>query len=237
MIDLEAALRDLSDDLAVPDVDLVAAVSARLERRRSPWMRPAVALAGVLVAAVLIVAIEPARTAVADWLGIGSTRIDVTDSTLSLDGLPPVVETLGTPATAAEAAAALGMAPALPVDFGDPDLWLVAGGRVTAAWAPREPFPEISGTGLGVLLSQAAGDDPGLALKQAGPGAMVQSVEVGTSRGFWISGDHLRTAADGRSAVAANVLLWIDDGVEFRLETAANLFASLELARMVAAGR
>ena len=233
---IEAALRSLAVDLDGPDVDLAARVVS--VPRRSFVLRPAIAAAAAVVVAVaLVVVIEPARTAVADWLGIGGTRIEVTDSTLVLDGLPPVVETLGAEVTAAEAADHLGRAPSLPTALGDPDLWLVAGARATAAWVPAGDLPEIRETGIGALLSQGPPDDPALgSLKQAGPDALVQPVQVGAASGFWIEGDHLRTARDGRSAVAANVLLWVDGGVEYRLESSLDLGAATAIAESVGAG-
>ena len=238
--DIEAGLRVLATDLDVPDVDLgprvAAAVAAPVSR--AVRLRPAVGLAfAVLVAAALVVAVEPAREAVADWLGIGSTRVEVVDSTTEPQGLPPAVGQLGSPADAAEAAARLGRAPLLPATtVGDPDGWLVGDSSATAVWRAGEALPEIDGTGLGLLLTQGPEGAGTLgSVKQAGPDVVVEPAAVKGSFGLWIEGDHLRTTEGGETALAANVLLWVRGGLEFRLESSLDLAGAMSIAESVPA--
>ena len=78
---LEQELRALASLVEWPeDADVAPAVAARIAApppRRRTSLRLAVALALVLVLLALAVAlvVPPARTAILDWLGIGSARI------------------------------------------------------------------------------------------------------------------------------------------------------------------
>ena len=58
--------------------------SPRRRARRRPSLRVGVALAVVLLALAVALAVPPARTAIFDWLGIGSARIELVDE------LPPL---------------------------------------------------------------------------------------------------------------------------------------------------
>ena len=82
MIDLERALADLADHLDYPPTgtdagDRAEALRARLlaPDRSSRVRALLVAAAVVLIVAAGIVAVAPARHAVADWLGIGAVEV------------------------------------------------------------------------------------------------------------------------------------------------------------------
>ena len=55
--------------------------------------------------------------------------------------------------------------------------------------------------------------------------------------GFWIGGEHvLVTSGSSRPVVASQVLLWVTDDVEFRLETALSLPEVMALAEQIRDG-
>ena len=66
-----------------------------------------------------------------------------------------------------------------------------------------------------VLSQREEGAVP--ALKQVPRGTGVEPARVGALAALWIGGPHTR-AVDGRALRSASALLWIDDGVELRLE-------------------
>ena len=165
---LERELRALAPLVEWPETpDVTAAVAAALEpARRAPWRLPrpgsrlgarvAVALAAVVLALGLALAVPPARTAILDWLGIGSARIE------RVDELPPLpltapVELLGERTTLADARRRAGF-PVAPPPRGEPapdEVRVVDGRRVSYLWR--------DGDGIRLLVTQVPG------LLQRGP--------------------------------------------------------------------
>ena len=151
---LEHELRALAPHVEWPDApDVVAAVSSRLvapPRRRGPSRRLGLALAVVLLALAVALAVPPARTAIFDWLGIGSARIEVVDE------LPPLqlnvpVELLGEPTTLADARRRAGF-PVAPPPRGQPapdEIRVVDGRRVSYLW--------LDGARIRLLVTQVPG--------------------------------------------------------------------------------
>jgi hypothetical protein len=88
MSELELALTQIGRELDYPDSpDLTGAVRRRLAEGRRPmsWRRPlVVALAAVAVGVGAVLAVPQARSAIADWLGIGAVTIR------HVEDLPPV---------------------------------------------------------------------------------------------------------------------------------------------------
>jgi hypothetical protein len=113
-------------------------------------------------------------------------------------------------------------------------------GEISLVYHPRPGFPEAPGTGVGLLVSQTPGRDVGPSYaKGAGPGTRVQSVRVAGKTGFWIDGEphqlfsYLGPSGDGRMSqprLAANVLVWEQDGLTLRLEGAFSLDTALRIA-------
>jgi hypothetical protein len=90
MSELELALNRIGRELDYPDTpDLVEPVRRRLAERRRPvsWRRPLViAVAALVVAVAAVMAVPQARSAILDWLGIGSVTIRYVDELPKLEG-------------------------------------------------------------------------------------------------------------------------------------------------------
>lgn len=155
----------------------------------------------------------------------------------------------GTPVTLAAARAAVPFPVRLPVRLGPPSTVLldrrVGRGMVTTQWSARPGLLDAGG-GVGAVLTQFdTGADPGFPyfLKQlGGTGATFESVTVNGGDGGWIVGGHrLEIAvprADGvrqvvASRLAANTLIWLQDGVTMRLETRLSLTEAMALAASI----
>lgn len=225
--DLGAALADLGAALTLPDVDLASAVRAAAAEpgtvRRAPLA--AVAAAVLVVALGAVVAIAPARSAVADWLGIGRTAVEVDDDSRSAP--PPVLPTTPTGSVApspdevrTEAAAALPFAPRLPA----PEL---AGAIV--AWEAGGDELVVVYDGFVVQGRPATGDFP-LAVKTVqDPDTVSRPVSPDGLSTLWIGGAHVRDVG-GVPEAAESALLWVADGVEWRIAGSIELPDALDLA-------
>jgi hypothetical protein len=175
--ELEAELRQLGAELAYPEVDLSAAVQARLHekaprrrrawapswlgasrpwRRSRPWLwRAAVAALAVVMATGAVLAASPgARQAVAEWLGLRGVEVRYRDPSRPAAPAPPLGSTLslGERLDSADARRGLSFLPLLPPPsgLGLPDEFYVS------------PFPK--GGRLTVLYRARDG------LPAAGPG-------------------------------------------------------------------
>jgi hypothetical protein len=89
MSELELALTRIGRELDYPDTpELVAPVRQRLAEARRPisWRRPLViALAALVVAVAAVMAVPQARSAILDWLGIGSVTVRYVDELPKLE--------------------------------------------------------------------------------------------------------------------------------------------------------
>jgi hypothetical protein len=90
-----------------------------------------------------------------------------------------------------------------------------------------------------VLLTEIPGSTRReLAEKHLGPGTTLETVTVGDVPGYWIAGgphELLYLDPDGEprpdtTRLAANTLLWAEDGVTFRLESPLDRAAAVALA-------
>jgi hypothetical protein len=190
------------------------------------WRWWAVAAAVLVAASLGALAVAPVRTAVADWLGIGSTRVEhVPEGTDAVGDLPRLATDL--PAVdPRDAEAALG-----------------------------KPLPDTGSTGLGppqrlglppeggVLLSWSAGDTTlwahtasvrptDLLRKMLDLGDRVEPVAGLGDNALLISGEHILETPRRRLA-AGSVLIWIDDGIEYRLESNLDPTAMIDIARSI----
>ena len=136
---LEHELRELGPFVDWPDArDVAPAVAARIAApapRRRPWRRVALVLAAVVLALAVALAVPPARTAIFDWLGIGSARIELVDELPALPLTAPD-ELLGQPTTLADARRRAGFRIASP-PRGEPapdEIRVVDGRRVSYLW-------------------------------------------------------------------------------------------------------
>ena len=234
MAELELALRELGRHVEFPPTpDLASGVRRRLgDRRRIRWQRPlviALAVLGVAIGAVL--AVQPARTAVLDWLGIRGARIT------RVEKLPPAPALgnldLGRRITLAEARR---RAPWLLVPsaegVGAPDLVArsaqVPGGKITLLWGTRRD--------VHLLLTEFRGE--AFIEKLVQPGAKVELLQVDGSPGAWLGGSHvlMYRDRDGRirddtARLAGKTLLWQRGAVTLRLEGDFSREEALRIAR------
>jgi hypothetical protein len=232
---LEDALVDLGEHLDHADGEgLEAAVLRRIrepaqfdESRRSPARRLLAVAAIVVVIAGALVAIAPARRAIADWLGIGAVEVRRVDRPL-----PNGPSTHTVPGS---------LGPTSPTDAGGLEL-ATAQRRVRFTIAvPRDPTAgmrsgvDVDGRipgGLVVLryprftlVEIASQGDVPIVGKLLGPGEHVDPVTVGGAPGFWVMGAHQVTYLDRSGRLRTDtvrrsgpVLVWTAAGVTYRIE-------------------
>jgi hypothetical protein len=233
---LERALRELAADLALPPEPVLAPAVVRRLRERPPrrsWRRPLVLAFAVLAVALgAVLAVEPARTALLDFFRIGGVTVE------RVDRLPPVMPRatlgLGSRVTLAEARRAVDFPVRVPERAGAPDDVFVSrgipGGAVSLLYGDEE--------NLRLLVTQFRGDvEPDL-VKKAAAETTFTTVVVRGEEGYWLSGaphavmfrDENGEIREERNRLAGNVLLWVEDGVTFRLEGRMPLREALRLA-------
>ena len=228
MTQLERELSALAPAVDWPETPDVAPRIARLvEERPSPPRRRRLALVVALVAVAVVLAtlaVPPARTAVFDWLGIGSARIEVVDELPPLSPSPGL-EILGDVVPLEDAEKRAGFAVAAPPD-GEPrpdETRVTPGLRVAYLWRDGER--------VRLLVTQFPGrsaEEPGLVKKLLGSGTSVEQLEVDGDPAVWIEGGPhvvLLAAPDGtireeNGWLAGNTLLVDRDGVTTRVEAA-----------------
>ncbi len=227
------------------------------------WMILAAVLALLVVGAVAI--IRPARETVAGWLGVPGIHIVIDDedpTPTPVGNLPPATPLpdigllLGEAVTLEEAQGRVDFAivvPNLP-GLGPPDeIYLrerPGADQVTFLYRPRPGLPAAVETGIGLLLVQFEADDEAMwSVKKYTRGTDVRVVRLGGREALWIGGSHelliypdpanilLNGPDPGTPAIrqSANVLLWADDGIAYRLETALSLDEVLRIAESIQA--
>ncbi len=203
----------------------------------------AIAIA-VAVLVVALLALPAPRHAVAEWLGISTVHI------VRVDSLPASVGTanLGTtlrlgrevPLDEARRDAPFTVLAPAPLDH--PTTTYVdepVAGAVTLVWPPSDRLPNAGDAGVGLLLTELPGSVEQVLLeKRLDPTTTFEIVTVGDARGYWISGGkhdvtYLGPNGTGRpdtTRLAANTLIWSEDGVVFRMESALDRAAAIDLA-------
>lgn len=248
-MNLDQALRSLEDRVVVPDApDVVGAVLADITAGARPawWRRPRVlaAAAAAAVVALVVGLIPAAREEVASWFGIGGVTIEtVAPTTASATSTPA---TTARPTTVEEAVVQSGLGEGLALgmevvsltveslagfrplypELGLPDREFVDfGGRAWLLYGAYRGLPELDQVpAVGMIVTQFQAESPGI-VKQIAPGGS-EFVDFGDGLfGLWVPGPHelVLPDADG-SAVggrsAGNTLLWEQDGLTIRIETA-----------------
>lgn len=220
---LETILNDLPQtvDWPEPSEHLATRVTGHIESARQPrrLRRWAVAIA---VLTLVIGLVPDTRQAVADLLHEAGVRIGFVDEvpTDLADDL-----NLGNPSTMEEAAEHASFDLPTPAALGPADGVYLDGGAVTMVWEGP------------TLLTQQPGGEP-YATKGVGPDTEATHVAVAGDPGLWIEGaEHTFTLLDLQgnpveetTRLAANVLLWSSDGVDYRLELTGDLDRALEIA-------
>lgn len=228
MADLERALRELSSELEFPlTPELAAPVGRRLRSRRPPawrWRRPLVVVLAVLLAALAaVLAVPPARTALLELLGLEGATIRRVDRLPAVRADAPL--RLGDRVSLVEARRRARVPVRVPRrnGYGEPDaVYLdatVPGGAVSLLYGSERD--------VRILLTTLRGTtERPFVDKAAGSGTSIEPVVVDGETGYWLEGDPhvvIFRSPDGdvreeRLRLAANTLLWEDDGLLLRLE-------------------
>ena len=216
-----------------------------------------------LVAAVLLIAIAgglvlfpETRNAIAERLGLQGVLIRWVDEVPSPEpsqvGAPLL---LGRPVSLNEAQAAVDFPVRVPTAAGfdaPAEVYLLdqdEGAMVSFVYPAGPGLPASDETGVGALLTQFRGEaDRGLIEKglphDGAQETELEAISVGGEPGFWISGAphgfffvcyDAGECREERYRLAGNVLLWEQDGVTLRLESALSREAALAIAESVAA--
>jgi hypothetical protein len=228
MTELERALVALGSQVDFPATpNLWARVEPRLQRRR--WVRPAVFATAVAAVAIGIAfAVPPARSAILKFFHLGAATVE------RVETLPP----------AQEKSKVAGLGPALVRE--DAEMYAHLGIRLPPGVQPARYYarPGLIATFVRyedkpVLLAEIRGDQMGLFKKFVSSDTTVEPVAQGEF-GLWISGGPhvvmwLDSGAMHRVAtrLAGNVLLWLRNGVTYRLEGDLDEDQMLALARQI----
>jgi hypothetical protein len=234
MPELERALVALGRNVDYPATpDLGGAVRARLAEGRAPrfaWLQRrvvAVALAALLFAAGALMAVPQSRSAILDWLGIGSVTVRYVDQ------LPEVERRtsdlgLGERVSLEEARDRVPFGIRVPTlsGLGDPDVYYRGRiGQVSLLYG-SEDDPKL-------LITQVTA--PNSIEKLLAEGTRVDHVRVADGRGVWLEGgEHVLFYPDGIEPLrlVGNALVFERaDGVTVRIEADVARAEALRIAR------
>jgi len=203
-------MRDLHQELTALSVewpatpDLAGAVAARLaageepvrRRPRLPAWRPALAygLAAIAATFAIVMAASPdARSAVLEWLGLKSVKVERREPTAP----PPRPGRLGsglglgTPATLGEARdrAAFLRLPAAE-GLGRPDAIYLGGRNVSLVYGKRPGYTRAGTTGAAVLVQEFPARVEPFIEKTLGAGSRLERLRVRGDPAYFITGAH-----------------------------------------------
>ena len=202
MPELELALRQLGADLdwpAQPSLAPRVAAAIRAPQRRSLRRPLALAFAVLVLAVAVAMAVPPARSAILDFFNIGGVEIQRVET---VPRLPAERAAPGVRVSLAEARNSVDFD--LIVPDGYQSVHYTAG-IVTFVWPDR-------------LLMQLRGDEQ-LLKKVMEQDSSIQWVDINGSPGVWIQGaPHGLFMPGGEARLAGNTLIWVHDGVTYRLE-------------------
>jgi hypothetical protein len=253
--ELEQQLSSLAAQVEWPATpDLVPAVRSRITMPvilRGPWYqsRWALAAAAVVIALTALLAYQPSREAIADWVNVHVffQRVHVVPTPSPLPPGPLGQRLgLGGKTTLADAQHQVSWHVTVPSKLGDPDeVYLQlpptgsAQGEVTLVYAKRPDIPVAGETGVSVLVTEARGAvDRNFFGKMLGPGTTVDDVTVAGHRGYWIAGslhDFFFNDANGAfrgetMRLATNTLILDVGGTIVRIEGNMTKAQALEIA-------
>lgn len=252
-------LSKLSQDLPYPPTpDISRVVASRLERERTrPARQLSPRLAWVLVILILLatlMAFEPVRAQILEFLQIGAVRIFLSQPTpttspgetqpspvagMSIPTATPVIyptlTDLAGETSLVEAQRALDFPiklPTYPSGLGAPDrvfLQDLGGQAVLLVWMDPEEPDRIQ---LDLLLM-----GPGTFAEKALP-AVIEETSINGQEAIWAKGAHLlqfsgSTYHSVPLVVEGNILIWEQDGVTYRLESDLSLEEAVRVAESV----
>ena len=204
MTPLEHALVALGRELELPPAaDLVPAVRARLEPRRS--RRPLVLglAAAALIALATALAVPQARSTILRFFHLGGVTIERVN-TLPSAQERPLAQGLGPSLSVPDARLRLQFEPVVP--RGIRRVYVRDGALLVLLRERGKP----------VLLTEFVG---GFIKKAVSGETRIEEVHVGADFGFWIAGArHVFQMPADAPRMAGNVLLWEHAGITLRLE-------------------
>jgi hypothetical protein len=254
MADLHAELTALSVEWP-PTPDVADAVLARIEaapaapaarRRRGPAWRPALAygLAAIVGAFALTMAASPdARSAVLEWLGLKSVKVERREP-VAPSPSPGTLGSglgLGTPVTLAEARARSPFLRLPTADgLGEPDAIYLGRAAVSLVYGEREGYPRADATGAALLVQEFPARVGPFIQKSLGEGSELEQLSVDGAPAYFITGAHgfAYETADGidfeEQRLAGNTLLVERaDGLLIRVEGDMSRDQAVAVARSV----
>jgi hypothetical protein len=254
VIDLERALVDVAEHLDHPagdnlnnDVRRRIVGPVDIDHRSRNRARSLLALAAVLVLIVAaVVTISPARSAIADWLGIGA--VEVRRSVRTLPTGPPELTVPGAPSSSPEGAARQKLAAALAaaqknVDFKIATPHYSSAGALSGVQVDRRVRGGLVVLGYArftlVEIATSTNGQPTIG-KLLDPAARAEPVTVDGRPGMWITGAHqigyLDRSGDFKTDTVRRsgpVLLWAGTGVTYRIEGLDRLADAQAVARSI----
>jgi hypothetical protein len=214
----------------------MSAGRAKPSRRSRRWR------GGLVLAVALLV--TGAGIATAALLRLPHVAIVLTESP-SPSGTLPIGgnASLGHVVSLEDAGAVTGRPIRYPASLGAPDqIQLMQTGSsvlVSLTYGPRPALPAPSVGRASALLMEISGTlDAADLQKEVAAGGVVEPVQVGKVRGFWIASTYhnfiFSDSSGGGPAinepVTANTLIWEDNGIVYRLESLADRSVAIELA-------
>jgi hypothetical protein len=159
--------------------DLVEAVLAAPEpaaaARRRPRLDWKPALAALLAAVAVVMAVEPARSTVLEWLGLKSVEVERREPR----PVPGASLQLGAPVTAEQAREEFGDLAEPPAALGDPGGFYAHDGGVAFIYAEPDVLVQRFPARVGEFIQ-----------KTVGGAASLERLRVGGDPAFWIEGAH-----------------------------------------------
>ena len=233
----------------------VIPLPTRTAIRPSQWYqnRWAVAAAAVILALAALVAYQPSRDTIANWLNL-HTRIKQVPVLTTPSPLPPgpigARLGLGGYSTLPKASAAVRWPVLVPSTLGQPDeVYLqfppdgALQGEMTLVYSARPGMPASGQTGAAVLVTEARGAvNTDFFGKTLGPDTTLQLVTVAGHQGYWIAGaPHVLVLIDANGnpryltlRLATNTLLIDEGGTIVRIEGDLTKDQALQIAASLA---
>jgi hypothetical protein len=238
---IEASLASLAKEIDWPEgQDLAPGVASRMKSRSAP-SRKRLAVGLAVLVAMLFLLSAPGQQAVAWLLRVSGIRIELSET--AVPTLPPTTLVGGVETTLEEAEGAVGFDLERPENLPPPDsvqlLSWDGGQQVAMVWGESPGLPEVFDTGIGLLLIQfEARVDQQLLLKEASEATQIRPVRVNGAVGYFLSGaphtvffeNEDGFIAHDEIRLAGNVLVWMSDGVTYRIESALGMEESVQVA-------
>lgn len=225
-----------------PAPDLTSAVleaaSAPIPLRAThPWRRWALAAAILLLLIGGVLAgSSGARHTVAGLLGIDGLRIELGKP----DTTPVPNPVLGTPTSFGDFKRWLSFTPMQPSALGTPGavyLRVLETGQMVgiSAWNPSDSIPEAPEIGKGAVLMQFTAPTDGVYILKSLDlqDATVTETTVSGNTAWWVEGTSSLSIIDSNrvdSRPSANVLIWQQDGIGYRFESALTMDEAITIA-------